>query len=296
LSISSMKMMPAAIDRGARHALHVDQLAFLFLRERLQRFGQPQLPLLRAPLEEAGQHVLDVDVHLLDRGPRDDLERREALLACLDLDLLVVEAARAKLLAELLARALPLFPGGAGLIVEPRGGRQGREQQVQDALFGPLARLLADLRAPLVAHHADADLHQVADHRLDVAADVADLGELGGLDLQERGLRQPGQPPGDLRLADAGRPDHQDVLRRDVVGELGRQLLPAGAVAQRDRHGALRLRLPDDVLVELGDDLAGCQGLGGAGGGFREIDRQSRVPSQLDAAGAAPGRIRAPRS
>ena len=35
----------------------------------------------------------------------------------------------------------------------------------------------------------------------------------------------------------------------------GWQLLPAHAVAQRDRHGALGGRLADDVLVELGDDL-----------------------------------------
>ena len=64
------------------------------------------------------------------------------------------------------------------------------------------------------------------------------------------------EPPRDLGLADAGRPDHQDVLRRHVLGQLGRQLLPPQAVAQRDGHRALGLRLADDVLVELGDDLA----------------------------------------
>jgi geranylgeranyl pyrophosphate synthase len=40
---------------------------------------------------------------------------------------------------------------------------------------------------------ADAGLDQVADDLLDVAADIADLGELGGLDLDERGLGQLGQ-------------------------------------------------------------------------------------------------------
>jgi hypothetical protein len=48
---------------------------------------------------------------------------------------------------------------------------------------------------------------------VDVAADIADLGELGRLDLQERRLRQLGQPAGDLGLAAAGGADHQDVLR-----------------------------------------------------------------------------------
>ena len=117
------------------------------------------------------------------------------------------------------------------------------------------APFFTDLVA-LLAHHVDGELDEIAHHRLDVAADVADLGELRRLDLDERRLREPRQPPRDLGLADAGRPDHQDVLGRDLLGHLRRQPLPAQAVAQRDRHGALRLGLPDDVLVELGDDLA----------------------------------------
>ena len=102
----------------------------------------------------------------------------------------------------------------------------------------------------------DRELDEVADHRLDVAADVADLGELRRFDLDERRVRQLREPARDLGLADAGRADHQDVLRRDLLGQLGRQLLAAHAIAQRDRHRALGLRLADDVLVELGDDLA----------------------------------------
>jgi hypothetical protein len=53
-----------------------------------------------------------------------------------------------------------------------------------------------------------------------------------------------------------GRPDHDDVLGHDVVGDVGRQLLPALAVAQRNGHGALGVLLADDVLVQLGDNLA----------------------------------------
>ena len=36
----------------------------------------------------------------------------------------------------------------------------------------------------------------------------------------------------------------------------GVELLAADAVAQRDRHGALGIRLPDHVLVEFADDFA----------------------------------------
>ena len=90
--------------------------------------------------------------------------------------------------------------------------------------------------------------------------DVADLGVLRRLDLDEGRLRELGQPPRDLRLPHAGGADHDDVLRRDLVAQLGRQLLAAPAVAQRDGHRALGAVLPDDVAVELGDDLRGREG------------------------------------
>ena len=98
-------------------------------------------------------------------------------------------------------------------------------------------------------------LDQVADDRVDVLADVADLGELGRLDLDERRVGQPRQAARDLGLADAGGADHQDVLRRDLVAQLLVDLLAAPAVAQRDRHRALGVVLADDVAVEFGDDL-----------------------------------------
>ncbi len=62
------------VDRGARDRLHVDQLLFLFLRQRRERIRHAQPPLLHASLEQAGQHVLDVDIDFLDRRPGDDLE------------------------------------------------------------------------------------------------------------------------------------------------------------------------------------------------------------------------------
>src|SRR5512138_1218038 len=110
--------------------------------------------------------------------------------------------------------------------------------------------------------HRDAD--EVADHRLDVPADVADLGELAGLDLEEWRAGQLGQPARDLGLADAGRADHEDVLGGDLVGQVGWQLAPPEAVAQGDGHGLLGRFLADDVFVELGHDLLGRElGLGG---------------------------------
>jgi hypothetical protein len=109
----------------------------------------------------------------------------------------------------------------------------------------------------LLAQHLERGIGQVADDRLDVTADVADFGELGGFDLDERRVGQLGQAAGDFGLADTGRADHQDVLRGDFGAQLGRQLHAPPAVAQGNGDGALGVVLADDVAVEFVDDLAG---------------------------------------
>ena len=58
-------------------------------------------------------------------------------------------------------------------------------------------------------------------------------------------------------LPDAGRADHQDVLRRDLLAQRLGHLLAPPAVAQRDRDRTLGGVLPDDVLVELAHDFGG---------------------------------------
>ncbi len=129
----------------------------------------------------------------------------------------------------------------AGRVLVGRDRTRRRQQQVEQPLLGVLRRLAAHLLEPLLAHHVDAELHQVADHRLDVAPDVADLGELRRLDLDERRLREPREPARDLGLADAGRPDHQDVLRRDLLGHLRRAASGAACgCAARSRRRASR--------------------------------------------------------
>ena len=134
--------------------------------------------------------------------------------------------------------------------------RHRRQQQVEQPLLGVQLGLVGDVLQLFFAHHVDGDLDQVADHRLDIAAHVADLGELRGLDLQEGRVGQLRQAARDLGFAHAGRTDHDDVLGDDFFRQFGGKLLAAHAIAQRDRDGALGLVLPDDVLVELAHDLA----------------------------------------
>ena len=135
--------------------------------------------------------------------------------------------------------------GGGGV----GGGRRGGKQEVEEAVFGGELGLVLHVFELLLADKIDGDLDQVADDGFHVAADVADLGEFGGFDLEEGGVGKLREPPRDLGLADAGGADHDDVLRHDVVGKLGRELLTAGAVAQGDGDGAFGGVLTDDVLV-----------------------------------------------
>jgi hypothetical protein len=107
------------------------------------------------------------------------------------------------------------------------------------------------------AHHDQGCLDQVAHDLIDVAADVADLGELGRLDLEEGRTGQPRQAARDLGLADAGRADHQDILGRDLVAQVVRHALPAPAVAERHSDGALGVVLANDEAIEFRNDFAG---------------------------------------
>src|SRR5256886_5013629 len=206
---------------------------------------------------EVRQHVLQVKPDLLHALAGEDLDHRHRRLLRLELDHPVVEPARPELDPELVLRGLPR---GVGRDLFERARREGlvrpvRQQKVEEALLGELLGPLLHTRHHLGLHHVHRQLGEVADHRLHVAPHVADLGVLGGLDLEERRLGELREPPGDLGLPDAGRADHDDVLRRDLVPQLGGQVLSPPAVAQRDRDRALCPLLADDVAVELGDDL-----------------------------------------
>ena len=136
-----------------------------------------------------------------------------------------------------------------------RRRRRRRQQQIEQSLVDALVREVFDLRLALAAHHVDRALDEVAHHRLDVASDVADFGELRRLDLDERRAGELGEATGDLRLPHARRADEDDVVRRDLLANRFGRALAAPAVAQRDRDRLLRVGLPDDVAIELRRDL-----------------------------------------
>ena len=129
------------------------------------------------------------------------------------------------------------------------------KKYVQEAVLDAPIRVGLHGFKHLRLDHLETGGHQVAYHRLHVAADIADLGVLGRLDLHEGSAAELGQAPRYLRLADAGRPYHEDVLGGYLLPYVLRQELAAAhAVAQGYGDGPLGLELADDIAVQFLDD------------------------------------------
>src|SRR5579885_1281169 len=232
-----------ALDRFLNDRVVVDQLVALFAHENVKGVAHGDAARLGALAERLAENVGQIDHADLAAGHAGNLEGGHGRhVGDLNFDLLVVELAGAELLAEGVAR-------------RERG--VGAHQRVDHALLGVELGLGRDFLALGVADERNPRLEQIAHNLIDVAADITDLGELGSLDLDEGRARELSEAAGNLRLADAGRPDHEDVLGQNLLAHLFAQLLAAPAVAQGDRHRALGVALADDVAVELGDDLAG---------------------------------------
>ena len=214
------------------------------------------------------ENVAEVERAHLRAGHAGDLEHRQAAAGRLhlDLDFLVVELAGAQPFPEC------VLGGGAGARAD---------QRVDHARLGGKLGARLDVAALAFARHRDADFDEVAHDLLDVAADITDLGELGRLDLEERCAGEAGQAARDFGLADAGRADHQDVLRQHLFAQLVVELEPPPAVAQRDRDRALGVVLADDEAVELGDDFAGGEVGHCCPLSFRPSERSEREPESI---------------
>ena len=116
--------------------------------------------------------------------------------------------------------------------------------------------ILAMAGALFFLHKADSFFGKVTDHGLDVAADVADFGVLGRFDLDEGGAGEGRDASSDLGLADAGRPDEENILRAHFFRHFRREAAGTPAVSEGDGYRSLRIALPDDVLVQIFHDFS----------------------------------------
>ncbi len=225
------------LDRLQLHFLVIDQAGGFLVGQQLQRLADLQLARLLLAAAHVLEHALDLLGQFLHARRREDLGLH-ARRGDFDVDFLVVQLALTQLLAEFLAGRIFRRAGLAVLGEETRAARR-RQQRIEHALLGRILGARPHrLHRPLAAR-LDGHLDQVADDGFDIAADVADLGELGRLDLDEGRIGQAGQAAGNLGLADAGRADHQDVLGGDLLAQRLGHLGTPPAVAQGDGHRLL---------------------------------------------------------
>jgi hypothetical protein len=127
--------------------------------------------------------------------------------------------------------------------VARRRARGRSDQRVEHALLGgELGLAWTSLRFAL-AHGRDRDLDQIAHDLLDVAADIADLGELGRLDLEERRVRRAWPAAARSRSC------------RQPVGPIIRMFLGAPPRADRPASCCRRQRLRSAIATAR---LASC--------------------------------------
>ena len=234
-----------AFQSHPRHLLHVDQLLLFFLHQRIPALRPRAYCASWSGCRTAAEHVLDVDAHFFD-------VRAAAISKVGPRSFTSISTTRSSSLpSRSRSRSFSrVFSFRLGVL------RLRRHQQIQQPILRICLRAVRHFVQPLVPHHVDRNIHQVADHGLHVAAHITDFGELARLHLHERRIRQLGQSARQFRLADPRRPDHEDVLRHHLIGHFRRQLLAADPVAQRDGDRALGFRLPDDVLIQFADDFA----------------------------------------
>ena len=105
-------------------------------------------------------------------------------------------------------------------------------------------------------------VQQLQQQVLDVLADVAGLGQRGGVADGERHVEDLGQRAGQQGLAAAGRADEQDValVHLDLAVALVAQAQALVVVVDGDRQDLLGPVLADDVLVELFLDRCAARG------------------------------------
>src|SRR5690625_1235784 len=197
-----------------------------------------------APAEDSGNS--ETCRKMLRRLLSGELNEREIKI---DLDLALVELAGQKPAQHFAPRfgIAAVFGGRVG----KAAGRSFGQHDVNDALNRGIFSARAHLLHGLLAGELVAGLGQVADDGFHVLADIAHLGELGGLHLDERRLGERGQAARNFRLAHAGGANHEDVLGRDFRLQAFLNLQAPPAVAQRNGHRALGVGLADDVAVQF---------------------------------------------
>jgi len=156
------------------------------------------------------------------------------------------------------ACALGLFTlrGNLGVRSAGRGRRRRRKQEIEHAFFRGLLGAVCDFVEFFLSDHVDGGFHKIADHRFHIASHVTNSVYFEASTLMK------GQPARRAkRRAISVFPTPVGPIIRMFLGKTssaisGGSFWRRTRLRQSDSDGALRGGLPDDILVELGDDFA----------------------------------------
>ena len=258
----------------ADHIVHVDQLFGFLLYQDAPCFAHFDAAVLLLFRNEPAHHFIQVDVN--SKGKHGVASR--AVLFDFDLNKFFFQLPCTELCGDFLppCAVLCLFflrlgrfaawlPSAEQELKRVHGRRRTllctRHKQVDQPLVRRGFRNDAHSRHAFILAEADRCFNKVADHGVHIPPHIADFRKLRGLHLHKRRIHKLCKPPCDLGFADARGAHHDDVLRRDLLPELGRKAAPAVTVAQRDRHGAFRLILADDITIKRFNDFTRCKHL-----------------------------------
>jgi len=187
-------------DSGVFHPLdgqfddlvHIDKALRFLLHKDLSRFGDFNLTAFGALRQHGTQHVAQVEVHFFHAGSGKDFDHGEVTVGHIQFHITIIERTLLQQLAEFVA-------GGVGLIgfvlgrLDLGGGFQelllglllafGRQENIQQFLFGELFRFELDCFQFFRTNHADCQFHEIPDHGFHIPAHVAYFGKFTGLDF-----------------------------------------------------------------------------------------------------------------
>ena len=169
----------------------IDHTRCFLVGQLLECFTDAKFARLFAVAAQVLEHALQLAGHLLHTWRRHDFDANRHGLD-IDFNFLVVEFSFAQHLAKLLPCVAILRCFVAG--IEASAGR-GRQEYVEYAFLCSIFGAMPYFAHGFLARNLDGDIHEIANDRINFAADIANFGEFGRFHLDERRLGQLGQPP-----------------------------------------------------------------------------------------------------
>ena len=177
-----------AIDRRPRHLVHVDQPLLFFLNQIFKCLVHLHLSFLGSRAKDVRQHVLDVDIHLLNTLVRHNFKGWKISLPHIDLNLPLVKLAFTQLLPQFfprprgrLGQRRPAIDHNSarssGSVPRPCGRRR-RQKNIQQPFFGVQLSLVSNVLEFFFTHIINRNLHQIAHHRLHITPHITNFRKL----------------------------------------------------------------------------------------------------------------------